>query len=227
MTRRPATCVRERDPQHPVSSPKIHRRSPIHSSLPSHRCAAVSTRMIVDGCLPGRREAGAFIRGVPRDAHKDQRSRRRPSRLLASASDARRALFFRSVRQEKLRPPRPPSRVGVPLAPEKHRPRLFSSAHPPRRRRRARSSIYRDLYLLETRSLLSMASRITLGVTRRTHSRLFTRDARRGARARARKCFRAATKKKRRSRALLKTFLSRRNYDAGSIPLARASSGNA
>lgn len=130
MTCRPVTCVRKRDPQHPVSSPKIHRRSPIHSSLPSHRCAAVSTRMIVDGFLPGRREAVAFIRRVTRDAHKDQRSRRRPSRLFASASDARRALFFRSVRQEKLRPPRPPSRVGVPLAPKKHRPRLFSTAHP-------------------------------------------------------------------------------------------------
>jgi len=209
MTCRPATCVRKRDPQHPVSSPKIHRRSPIHSSLPSHRCAAVSTRMIVDGFLPGRREAVAFIRRVTRDAHKDQRSRRRPSRLFASASDARRALFFRSVRQEKFRPPRPPSRVGVPLAPKKHRPRLFSTAHPPLRRQRARSSIYRDLYLLETRSLLSMASRITLDTSHwhAVHTRLFTRNARRGARARA-QMFSRHSEKKRRSRAFKNVPLS-------------------
>jgi len=34
----PVRRVRERDSQHPVSPPKIHRRSPpIHPSLPSHR----------------------------------------------------------------------------------------------------------------------------------------------------------------------------------------------
>lgn len=41
MTCRRPTTRRERDPQHHVSSPKIHRRSPpIHPSLPSHRRAA-------------------------------------------------------------------------------------------------------------------------------------------------------------------------------------------
>jgi hypothetical protein len=42
MSCRPTTYVpvrrdRERDPQHAVSPPKIHRRSPIHSPLPCHR----------------------------------------------------------------------------------------------------------------------------------------------------------------------------------------------
>lgn len=69
MTCRPATCVRECDPQHPVSSPKIHRRSPIYSSLPSHRCTAVSTRIIDDRFLPGRRELGAGGRYVHSGSH--------------------------------------------------------------------------------------------------------------------------------------------------------------
>lgn len=165
--------------------------------------------------------AVTFIRRVTHDAHErrsneEQRSRRRPCRvsslLFVSTSDARRALFFRSVRQEKLRPP--PSRVGVPLAAGKTPAEIIFHHLPAPRARSA------NLYLLQTRSFLSLGGGVANNTvdTSHWHSTLYTlvysKRSRRRARARARADgFRVAPKVATRSCALQKRpFLPARNY---------------
>lgn len=180
MTCRPATCVparrdRERDPQHPVSSPKIHRRSPIHSSLPSHlgrsNVRGYLDGRIIDGGLPGRAgldAGGRYVHsGESRTTRTSDGTRsndlvdgRRVS--LCPRATTRRALFFSVGKAGKNCDRRRRRRRRRALAYTSRRAGktpaeiIFYHLSPAQTNERAHVPpvYYGDLYLLQTRSFL-------------------------------------------------------------------------
>lgn len=202
MTCRPATCVparrdRERDPQHPVSSPKIHRRSPIHSSLPSHlgrsNVRGYLDGRIIDGGLPGRAgldAGGRYVHsGESRTTRTSDGTRsndlvdgRRVS--LCPRATTRRALFFSVGKAGKNCDRRRRRRRRRALAYTSRRAGktpaeiIFYHLSPPPRRTRERTFLrfITEIYIyFKLVASFSVASRATHGIRHtRTHCTHFS-----------------------------------------------------